>query len=91
MWTSASNTPTSPDSGGRKAEILTPLFSNSNAVAPRSTPLVTPISVISAAADGFNSRVNHSFLLRRLRLNAERQKPASFVSRKAHFDSTARL
>ncbi|MEO8433503.1 MAG: hypothetical protein ABI596_01300 [Pyrinomonadaceae bacterium] len=92
VWTSASNTSTFPDSGERKAEILTPLFSNSNAVAPRSTPLVTSVSVTSAApANGFNSRVNHSFLLRRLRLNAERQKPASFVSRKAHFDSTARL
>lgn len=92
VWTSASNTPAFHASGGRKAEILTPLFSNSNAVTPRSTPLVTPISVTSAApADVFNSRVNHSVLLRRLRLNAERQKPSSFVNRNVRFDSTARL
>src|SRR5688500_14188144 len=88
VWSSAGHILGGSD--GRKAEILTPVFSNSNAVAPRSTPVVIPDSVTSSAPDAFNSRVNHSVLLRRLLLNAERQKPASLISRNVRFDSHAR-
>ena len=92
VWTSAANIPAFPGSAGRKAEILTPLFCNSNAIATRSTPLVTPVSMTSAApADAFDSRVNHSVLLRRLQLNAERQKPVSFVRRNVRFESNVRF
>ena len=89
VWSSASNT--LPSSVGRKAKILTPVFSNSNAVALPSALIGTPDSVTpSAPADAFNSRVNHSILLRSLRLNAERQKPASLISRSVRFDSNSR-
>lgn len=92
VWTSARDTPTFPDLWAWRADILTPVFSYSIPDAPQSAPFVSRLSVSnSSLADPINSRINHSILLRGLRLNAERQKPVSFISRKVRFHTSARL
>jgi RecA DNA recombination protein len=88
VWTSASDTPALPDLGARKADILIPLFSYSIPDAPYSPPVVSPLSGLPPSpADLIDSRVNHSVLLRGLRLNADRQKPISFINQKVRYSA----
>jgi hypothetical protein len=89
VWTEAGNTSAFP-SGTKKADILTPVFSDS--ITPQSVPYVSSLSkAFSSPASLINSKVNHSVLLRGLGLNAERQKPVSFISRKVRFQSSTYL
>lgn len=88
-WTSITDTPISGLGAGR-ANILTPLFSDSIPDMPQLIPVVSGIAVSDSLGHSLNPRVNHAILLRGLRLKAERQKPVSFIRREVCF-TTARF
>ena len=83
MWTSA-DTPI-PGLGRGRANILSPLFRDSIPDITQLTPVVSGIMVSDSLGHPPNPKINHSILLRGLRLKAERQKPVSCIRREICF------